>query len=109
MAIPPYLTVKELAELMGVNPTDIISEMMKHNVLATINQQIDYETAAIAAIGLGYEVTEAKPEVEEDLGEVLTAEQEAADTASHRSPARSHDHGPRRPRQDQAARHDPLG
>ena len=55
--------------------------MIKHGVLATINQQIDYETAAIAAIGLGYEVTEAKPEVEEDLGELLTAEQEAADTS----------------------------
>ncbi|MEO8286747.1 MAG: translation initiation factor IF-2 [Chloroflexota bacterium] len=80
VAIPPYLTVKELAELMGVNPTAIISEMMKHNVLATINQQIDYDTAAIVAIGLGYEVTEAKPEVEEDLGERLSAEQEAADT-----------------------------
>jgi translation initiation factor IF-2 len=80
VAIPPYLTVKELAELMGVNPTAIISEMMKHNVLATINQQIDYETGAIVAIGLGYEVTEAKPEEEEDLGEKLTAEQEAADS-----------------------------
>ncbi len=65
---------------MGVNPTAIISEMMKHNVLATINQQIDYETGAIVAIGLGYEVTEAKPEEEEDLGEKLTAEQEAADS-----------------------------
>jgi translation initiation factor IF-2 len=80
VAIPPYLTVKELADLMGVNPPAIISEMMKHNVLATINQQIDYETGAIVAIGLGYEVSEAKPEVEEDLGERLAAEQEAADT-----------------------------
>lgn len=75
------MTVKELAELMGVNPTAIISEMMKHNVLATINQQIDYETGAIVAIGLGYEVTEAKPEVEEDLGERLAAEQEASDSS----------------------------
>lgn len=81
MAIPPYLTVKELGELMNVNPTKVIAEMIKHGVLATINQQIDYETAAIAAIGLGYEVTEAKLEVEEDLGELLTAEQEAADTS----------------------------
>src|SRR5262245_57051186 len=66
VAIPPSLTVKELAELMGVNPTAIISEMMKHGVLATINQQIDYETGAIVAIGLGYEVSEAKLEEEED-------------------------------------------
>ena len=51
---------------MAVNPTKVIAEMIKHGVMATINQQIDYDTAAIAAIGLGYEVTEAKLEVEED-------------------------------------------
>jgi translation initiation factor IF-2 len=79
VAVPPFLTVKELAELMSVNPTEIIREMMKHNVLATINQQIDYDTAAIVAIGLGYEVSEAKPEVEEDLGEALAAQQEASE------------------------------
>ena len=74
--LPPYMTVKELAEEMSVNPTEIIREMMKHNVLATINQQIDYDTAAIVAIGLGYEVSEAIPDIEEDLGEMLTAQQE---------------------------------
>jgi translation initiation factor IF-2 len=88
VAIPPYLTVKELGELMAVNPTKVIAEMIKHGVMATINQQIDYDTAAIAAIGLGYEVTEAKLEVEEDLGDVMTAEMDAADTNKqvHRPP-----------------------
>ena len=65
---------------MTVNPTKVIARYQA-GALATINQQIDYETAAIAAIGLGYEVSEAKFEVEEDLGELLTAEQEAADTS----------------------------
>lgn len=77
--IPPYLTVKELADAMSVNPTEIIRELMKHSVMATINQQIDYDTAAIVAIGMGYEVSEAKPDVEEDLGEVLVAQQEASE------------------------------
>lgn len=77
--LPPYMTVKELAEAMSVNPTEIIREMMKHNVLATINQQIDYDTAAIVAIGLGYEVSQAKLEEEEDLGETLSAQLDAAD------------------------------
>src|SRR5207253_438842 len=77
--LPPFMTVKELADYMGVNPPEVIREMMKHNVLATINQQIDYDTAAIVAIGLGYEVSEAIPEVEEDLGETLAARQEAAE------------------------------
>src|SRR5262249_29715112 len=59
-SIPLSRTKKERAKLRGGTPTAIISEMMKHGVLATINQQIDYETGAIVAIGLGYEVTEAK-------------------------------------------------
>ena len=77
--LPPYLTVKELAEAMGVNPTGIIRGMMKHNVLATINQQIDYDTAAIVAIEMGYEVSQAIPEEEEDLGETLSAQLESAE------------------------------
>ena len=79
--LPPFMTVKEMADEMGVNPTGIIRELMKHNVLATINQQIDYDTAAIVAIGMGYEVSEAIPEIEEDLGEVLTNHQGATSTA----------------------------
>ncbi len=82
------MTVKELAELMSVNPTEVIREMMKHNVLATINQQIDYDTAAIVAIGLGYEVSQAKPDVEEDLGETLSAQLDAAEVGRvmHKAP-----------------------
>ena len=72
------MTVKELADELSVNPTNVIREMMKHNVLATINQQIDYDTAAIVAIGLGFEVSEAIPEVELDLGEAMVAEQEVS-------------------------------
>ena len=60
-------------------PTEIIREMMKHSVMATINQQIDYDTAAIVAIGLGYEVSEAKPDIEEDLVKCWSPEQDAAE------------------------------
>jgi len=72
------MTVKELADELSVNPTNVIREMMKHNVLATINQQIDYDTGAIVAIGLGFEVSEAVPDVELDLGEAMVAEQEVS-------------------------------
>jgi translation initiation factor IF-2 len=73
--LPPYLTVQELAEEMSIKPANVIRELMKHNVYATINQQIDYDTAAVVAIGLGYEVSEAKIVEEADLGEALTTHQ----------------------------------
>jgi translation initiation factor IF-2 len=84
--IPPFLSVQELAEEMGVKPPNIIRELMKHNVYATINQQIDYDTAAIVAIGLGYEVTEARIVEERDLGEALTTQQ--AETGTGRTVTR---------------------
>ena len=73
--LPPYMTVQELAEELNIKPANVIRELMKHNVYATINQQIDYDTAAIVAIGLGYEVSEAVIIEELDLGEALTTQQ----------------------------------
>jgi translation initiation factor IF-2 len=58
--IPRVLTVKELAELMTVSPVDVIKELMKNGVMASINQVIDFDTAAIVATDMGFEAVEAK-------------------------------------------------
>ncbi len=59
--IPHSITVKELAELVGVNPADIIRELIKSGIFANINQVIDRDTASLVTNDLGYEVAEAKP------------------------------------------------
>jgi translation initiation factor IF-2 len=56
--LPPTLTVKELAELLTVNPADVIRELIKSGIFATINQLIDRDTASLVASELGYEVAE---------------------------------------------------
>lgn len=56
--LPATITVKELAELLGVNPADVIRELIKSGIFATINQLIDRDTAALVAGELGYEVAE---------------------------------------------------
>ncbi|MBI2776069.1 MAG: translation initiation factor IF-2 [Chloroflexi bacterium] len=58
--LPATITVKELAELFGVNPADVIRELIKSGIFATINQLIDRDTAALVAGELGYEVAEAQ-------------------------------------------------
>ncbi|MGH2442537.1 MAG: translation initiation factor IF-2 [Chloroflexota bacterium] len=63
--IPAALTVKELAERMTLTPVDIIKALMKNGIMATINQELDFETAAIVASDLNWEVTEAPLIVEE--------------------------------------------
>jgi translation initiation factor IF-2 len=68
IVIPDFLTVRELANLMEVSPIDVIKELMNNGILANINQQIDYETAAIVAEEMGFETSpEAPPVPEEEI------------------------------------------
>ena len=56
--LPSTITVKELAELLAVNPADVIRELIKSGIFATINQLIDRDTASLVAGELGYEIAE---------------------------------------------------
>src|SRR3954447_17898586 len=58
--LPGTITVKELADLLSVNVADIIRELIKSGIFATINQLIDRDTASLVASELGYEVAEAE-------------------------------------------------
>jgi len=53
--IPPSLTVRQLAELLGISPVEAIKQLMRNGVMASINQVIDYDTAAVVAVDFGYE------------------------------------------------------
>src|SRR3954451_12481565 len=57
--LPSRMLVQELADRLGASPQQVISELVRQNILLTINQTIDYETAATVASELGYEVFEA--------------------------------------------------
>ena len=67
--LPATITVKELAELFGVNPADVIRELIKSGIFATINQLIDRDTAALVAGELGFEVAEPQLSFGADSGE----------------------------------------
>ncbi|MEA3341459.1 MAG: translation initiation factor IF-2 [Chloroflexota bacterium] len=67
--IPDFLTVRQLAELTGVSPIVVIKELMSAGVMANINQQIDYETAAIVAQEMGFEPEKEATDVEEEAEE----------------------------------------
>ncbi len=58
VVLPATITVKELAELLDVNPADVIRELIKSGIFTTINQLIDRDTASLVATELGYEVAE---------------------------------------------------
>ncbi|MBI4302508.1 MAG: translation initiation factor IF-2 [Chloroflexi bacterium] len=73
LIIPAILTVKQLADLLAVSPIEVIKHLMKNGVMASINQTIDYTTAAVVASDFGYE-TKEEPESEALLGPVPSEE-----------------------------------
>jgi translation initiation factor IF-2 len=66
--VPAVLTVRELAALMHVSPIDVIKELMNNGIMANINQQVDFDTAAIVGTEMGFEIVPEKRE-EEDAPE----------------------------------------
>ena len=56
--LPASITVKDLADTLGVNPADVIRELIKSGIFANINQGIDRETASLVAEELGFEIAE---------------------------------------------------
>ncbi len=54
--LPSQISVKEFAEKTGVQVPKVIQSLMKNGILANINQQIDFDTAAVVALELGVEV-----------------------------------------------------
>ena len=64
--VPDFVTVRELAGIMEVSPIDVIKELMRNGIMANINQQIDFDTAAIVAEEMGFEVVATVEEVEEE-------------------------------------------
>ena len=45
--IPYSLSVRELANLIETSPIQVIKVLMANGVMASINQQIDFDTAAV--------------------------------------------------------------
>jgi len=54
VAIPESITVADLAQKMSVKAAEVIKSMMKMGAMATINQVIDQETAAIVVEEMGH-------------------------------------------------------
>jgi translation initiation factor IF-2 len=69
--LPASITVRDLAQEMQTSPIDVIKALMSNGVMASINQSIDFDTAAIVATEMGFDAVAITPkEVEMDLGEV---------------------------------------
>jgi len=72
IVLPNSITVRDLAQVMETSPIQVIKVLMANGVMANINQQVDFDTAAIVASELGFEAIAETYEEEEivEVGEI---------------------------------------
>jgi translation initiation factor IF-2 len=67
LKLTEFVTVSELASMMSVQPTQVISVCMSLGIFASINQRLDAETIQIVADEFGYETNFVSAEVQESI------------------------------------------
>ncbi|GAB7219355.1 translation initiation factor IF-2 [Vibrio comitans] len=83
VAIGETIVVSELANKMSVKATEVIKVMMKMGAMATINQVIDQETAALVAEEMGHKVVLRK---ENELEEAVMSDRDSSLESVSRAP-----------------------
>lgn len=64
--LPGSITVRDLAQLIQVSPIQVIKILMSNGVMASINQTIDFDTAAVVSSEFGFEARMEQPDVVEE-------------------------------------------
>jgi translation initiation factor IF-2 len=85
VALPAFIKVRDFAELLELPATDVIKSLIQNGVMATINEEVDFETATIIAQDLGFEVASEQSGEQAEFGIGFlqeTMQNEAAGNAS---------------------------
>ena len=69
VVIPDTITVQELANRMAERAADVVKELMKQGIMATVTQTIDAETAELVTMEFGHRVQRVS---ESDIEDGLT-------------------------------------
>jgi translation initiation factor IF-2 len=67
LKVTEFVTAGEIATMMDVSPTEIISACMSLGMMVTMNQRLDAETLSIVAEEFGYEVEFVTADLEESI------------------------------------------
>lgn len=77
--LPTFIKVRDFAALLNLPITQVIKVLIKNGVMATINEEVDFDTASIVSQDLGFEVETETDSKHKEFGlgflqEVLAAE-----------------------------------
>jgi translation initiation factor IF-2 len=79
--LPANIVIRDLAQIIDQSPIDIIKKLMSNGVMASINQTVDFDTAAIVVAEYGYDAVPEvfEEEVKEEVGAIPLWRQLIAD------------------------------
>ena len=60
LVLPETMTVQFLAEVLNQNPIDVIKQLMRNGIMASMNQVVDYQVATLVTTALGVRTTMAE-------------------------------------------------
>ncbi len=82
--LPEKLTIRELADAMKKQPSELVKKLFMQGMMVTVNQEIDFEKAS--EIALEYDII-AEPEEKVDvIAELLKEDEESEDVMTSRPP-----------------------
>ena len=79
LQLTEFVTVSELAAMMNVSATQVISACMSLGIFASINQRLDAETIQIVADEFGFETEFVSADIQEAIPEVEDKEEDLID------------------------------
>lgn len=82
LKVTEFVTAGEVAVMMGVSTTDIISVCMSLGIMVTMNQRLDAETLSIVADEFGFDVEFVTADIEQSIEEAPDAPEDLV----HRAP-----------------------
>jgi translation initiation factor IF-2 len=79
--LPTSIVIRDLAQIIEQSPIDVIKKLMSNGVMASINQSVDFDTAAIVVAEYGFDAVPEvfEEEVKEEVGEIPLWRQMIAD------------------------------
>ena len=82
LVLPQTLSVQQLAELTDQNSIDVIKQLMRNGIMASMNQIIDYQVATLVTNAFGIRTTLAEP----DAGPALPVAKSVPEDEGNLSP-----------------------
>lgn len=81
LELPANIVIRDLAEIIEQSPIDVIKKLMSNGVMASINQSVDFDTAAIVVAEYGFDAVPQvyEEEVPDEAGEIPLWRQLIAD------------------------------